>query len=374
MTLDVVLVSISLFTWGLGEGMFLIFQPLYLQQMGVDPTAIGAILGGAGIAMTLAQLPAGYLSDRIGQRPVMWTSWVMGVLATGIMALAPSTGWFVGGLLLYGLTGFVTTPLNSYLAAARGRLGVGRTLTFVQSLYNLGAVIGPGLGGWIAQRYSIAFIYRWSFLVFALSTLIIFFVRKQGQDSHSADNGPKVFKNPRFLTLLPFVFVTLFVAYLPQPFAPNFLQNQHQLTLSEIGRLGSIGSLGTAVIMLVLGSLNPTTGLVVGQVFVGIFAFLLWQGTSQVWYAFGFFFVGGYRLSRSMILAFARSLVHINSTGLAFGMTEVVSGSAIFLAPLLAGLLYSVRPELIFIVSFALIGICILLNIWALPAIHKKYI
>src|SRR5512137_2648843 len=103
MTRDLVLVAISLFTWGLGEGMFLIFQPLYLQQMGVDPKIIGVILGGAGIAMSMAQLPAGYLSDRIGQRPLMWASWVMGMLATGIMALAGSTAWFSIGILFYGL-------------------------------------------------------------------------------------------------------------------------------------------------------------------------------------------------------------------------------------------------------------------------------
>ncbi len=374
MTRDLLLVAISLFTWGLGEGMFIIFQPLYLQQMGIDPKIIGVILGGSGLAMSIAQLPAGYLSDRIGQRPLMWASWVMGMLATGMMALAGSSLWFVAGVLVYGLTGFVTSPLNSYLAAARGRLGVGRALTLVQSLYNLGAVIGPTLGGWIAQQYSISAIYKWSFLIFGISTLIVFLIRKQGLEAHTEDNGPKIYKNPRFLALLPFVFLTIFVAYLPQPFAPNFLQNQHQLTLSEIGRLGSISSLGTAAIMLVLGNLNSTAGLVIGQVFVGIFAFFLWQGTSQVAYAFGFFFMGGWRLSRYMILAFARTLVHINSTGLAFGTIEMMNGVAVFLAPLLAGFLYAVQPELIFIVSLALLGVCILLNLWCLPFLQNKYI
>lgn len=374
MTQDLLLAAISLFAWGLGEGMFLIFQPLYLQQMGVDPTLIGAILGGAGIAMALAQLPVGYLSDRIGQRPLMWASWILGALATGTMALAGSAAWFTIGVLLYGLTGFVSTPLNSYVAAVRGRLGVGRALTLVQSLYNLGAVIGPGLGGWIAQRYSISAIYRWAFLIFTLSTVIIFFIRKQSPEPYPEDRGLKIYKNPRFLSLLPFVFLTIFVAYLPQPFAPNFLHNQHQLTLSEIGRLGSISSLGTALIMLILGNLNPTTGLVVGQVFVGIFAFFLWRGTSQVAYAFGFFFMGGFRLSRYMILAFTRSLVHINSTGLAFGIVEMVNGVAVFLAPLLAGFLYSIQPELIFISSVGLLAVCILLNLWALPFLQKKYI
>src|SRR5512146_1394341 len=117
MSRDLLLVAVSLFTWGLGEGMFLIFQPLYLQQLGADPQAIGAILGGAGIAMTVAHLPAGYLSDRIGQRPIMWASWALGMLATGIMAWSGSTIGFVSGLLLYGFTGFVTSPLNSFVAA-----------------------------------------------------------------------------------------------------------------------------------------------------------------------------------------------------------------------------------------------------------------
>ncbi len=58
-----------MFTWGIGEGMFLIFQPIYLEQLGADPLLIGAILGAAGITMAIAQAPAGHLADRIGPGP-----------------------------------------------------------------------------------------------------------------------------------------------------------------------------------------------------------------------------------------------------------------------------------------------------------------
>ena len=56
MARDLILIAISLFTWGLGESAFFSFQPLYLQQLGADPLRIGAILGGYGLAATLAQL------------------------------------------------------------------------------------------------------------------------------------------------------------------------------------------------------------------------------------------------------------------------------------------------------------------------------
>jgi hypothetical protein len=31
MTRDLILVALSLFAWGLGEGMFIFFQPIYLR-------------------------------------------------------------------------------------------------------------------------------------------------------------------------------------------------------------------------------------------------------------------------------------------------------------------------------------------------------
>ena len=44
MNRNLLLVAISLFTWGVGEGLFIYFQPLYLQQWGADPLMIGAVL------------------------------------------------------------------------------------------------------------------------------------------------------------------------------------------------------------------------------------------------------------------------------------------------------------------------------------------
>ena len=373
MTRDLILVAVSLFTWGLGEGMFLFFQPLYLQQLGADPRAIGGILGGVGIAMTVAHLPAGYLSDRFGQRPLMWASWIIALAATGIMALSTSMAMFIVGMLLYAFTAFVVSPMNSYVAAMRGKLGVGWVFSIMQSMYNLGAVIGPTLGGIIAQQSSIIIIYRWAFLVFCVSTAIIFFIRKTIPQAHfESQPGEHAFTNRRFLALLPFLFLTTFAAYLPQPLTPNFLQNQRHLTLEEIGNLGSIGSLGTAVIFLTLGKLNPILGLVLGQAFIGLYAGFLWQGNATIWYMLSFFFLGGFRLSRSMGSAITQSMVHINSTGIAFGTVEAVNGLAMFLAPLLAGFLFEQQPELVYLVSLVLIFASISLNIWLLPGLKSK--
>jgi MFS family permease len=174
---DLLLTSISLFTWGLGEGMFLYFQPLYLQKWGANPVEIGGILGVIGIAMAVVQAPSGYLADRVGSRPIMWSAWLLGMIATTLMALAKSLPVFVVGMIAYGLTSFVNAPMNSYIIKVRGKWGVERSLTFVDAMYNFGAVAGPVIGGLIGERLGLPVVYRIAAMIFCLSTSIIFFIR-----------------------------------------------------------------------------------------------------------------------------------------------------------------------------------------------------
>ncbi len=155
MSRDLILLGLSLMTWGIGEAMFFIFQPLYLQQLGANPVTIGAIYGAAGIVMSVAHIPAGHLADRIGRKPLLLASWILAMVSTWAMALAPSLPFFVIGMLLYNLTAFVSSPLSSYITAARGKLSVERALTLVSALYNTGAILGPWLGGQVGERFGL---------------------------------------------------------------------------------------------------------------------------------------------------------------------------------------------------------------------------
>ena len=368
MSRDLLLVSFSLMIWGMGEGMFFIFQPIYLQQFGADPRMIGGILGALGLAMAAAQAPAGYLADRIGSRGLMWGAWITGIVAAGLMALGQSLWVFVAGLLLYGITAYVSTPMNSYVADMRGSWGLGKAFALTQALYSLGAVGGPALGGWIGEQFGLRSVYLGAFVVFIFSFSVIVFIRPQPVQKPT-HTGPilKLHRNSRFMFLLPFFFLTILGAYLPQTLTPNYLQNQQGLSLSQIGQLGSIGSLGVVAIMLALGGLSPIVGLLSGLVAIGLYALILWQGTSFTWFAVAYFFIGGYRLARSMILAYVRPVIPQNQTGAAFGLVELVNGIALFLAPVIGGWLYAFRPDSLYITSLILCGGAFLLILIFLP-------
>ncbi len=365
---DLILVIVSLFTWGIGEGMFFYFQPLYLQQLGASPVAIGSIVGGTGILLVLTQIPAGYLGDRFGRRQFLWLSWVIGCIATWVMAASNSLPFFVIGILLYGLTGFVTPPLNSYLTHARGKWTVAQVIAAASAAYNLGAVAGPSIGGAIAEQHGIKTLYFVAAGIFLVSTVMIFFIDRQPVENRPHEgNSSQLLKNSRFIALLGVVFITLFATYLPQPLAQNFLQNEKSVSLSNIGLLGSIASLGNAVLILGLGNLRSRKGFLVGQSAVLVFALALWLGSGMPWFMVGYFLMGGYKALRSLSLALSRPLIHASQMGMAYGFIDTVASIAIILSPGLAGLLYEISPALMFPVSVILIGISIVLALIFIP-------
>ena len=358
---DLVLMGLSLSVWGVGEGMFLYFQPLYLQKLGANAVTIGVILGAAGVSMAAAHIPAGHLADKYGPRPLLWASWIIATLAAGLMAAAHSLGVFVAGLLIYGLTSFVMAPMNSYITAARGKMSVGRALTLVSAMYNLGAIFGPALGGVIGDRYGLRTVYPIATSITVVSTVMIFFIHRQPAHSQAGSiSRLSLVKNPRFTGLLALVLVIMFALYLPQPLTPNFLQNQRQLSLSAIGQLGSIANLGNAILMLSLGHLDTLLAIGLGQAAVGIFSLLIWRGSGMLWYGLGYFCIGGYRLCRSMISAQVRPIVHPAQLGLAYGLVETVNSLTMILAPILAGFIYQRNPGSIYAVSLGLIGLSFL--------------
>jgi len=375
MNRNLFLVALSLFIWGIGEGLFIYFQPLYLQEWGSDPLMIGGIYSAMGIAMALAQIPSGYFSDRFGSRSFMLSTWVLGTIATWIMAIAWSLPTFVIGVVLYGLTGFVVAPMNSYITSVRGNMSIGRAITLCSGLFNLGAVVGPVTGGFIADKFGFKIIYTFAGVLFLISTIIIFLTAKKTEPHHAdqVSGQPKgIFTNYRFLAFLILTAITMFAVYLPQPLTPNFLQNQQQLSRTTIGILGAMGSLGNAVAMLVFGNLNAFTGFIIGQVWVLIFTAIYLKGNSAIWFGLGYFFMGGYRLCRSMVLAVSRSLVHPGQTGMAFGMIETANSVAVITAPILAGVLYNKAPYSMYSVSGWLITAVILFNLLILYTIQRK--
>jgi MFS family permease len=371
---NLLFVALSLMTWGVGEGLFYFFQPLYLQELGADPVQIGGFLGLVGIAMMVSYLPAGVLSDRFGRRPMLFIAWILGTLATLLLAFAPNLTVFVAGMVVYGFTSFVTVPLNSYITAARGRLSVGRTITLVSAAFNFGAILGPLIGGWVGQHYGLQMNFRLALGFFILSTAFIFMIHPQpvehSPSSKVSHELRSVFQG-RFIGYIALMFFCTFGMFLPQPLTQNFLVNERGVALTQIGQLLSARSLGITVLNLVLGHLNARLGYLIGQAGMAAFSLLILRGTSFPVYLVAYFLMGSYMTARNLTFAQARTLVQSANMGMAYGLLETMNSLAIVLGPPLAGLLYEVQPSLVYTISLILILAGLAANLMFSPVRRK---
>ena len=359
MSRDNRLLAFSLACWGLGEGLFIYIQPLYLRQLGADPVAIGAILAIAAAAVGLGHIPAGYVADRFGRKRVLLAAWGVGLVAVLVMFLAQDLWVFSAGLVAYTFTGFVIAPIYAYAVAARGQQSVQRAVTMVSSGFFAGTIISPALGGLIARLTSLRMVFGAASLAFVVSIVAMALITAQpraepetGQARYAA-----LFRNRRFLGFLLLILVAATAMQVGLPLMPNFVVEVRGYDVGLVGLLGSVNSMGVVALQLVFGQRLPRRAFMLAQVCLALSLALLLATTSPGWLFAVYFLRAGWYLSHSMAAAQVGRVVSAAESGLAFGMVETASSLATIIGPLAAGVLYARNPAAPFVVSLVLIGV-----------------
>jgi MFS family permease len=357
-------VASALLLWGLGEGLFFNFIPIYLdRQFLLSEYQIGVVLGVFGLSMAITHIPAGRLADRLGRRPLLLIAWVLGLISAVVMGLALSLPLYLVGLFGYGLTAFVSSPLSSYVTAARGNWQVSTVLSLTSATFGLGMVLGPVTGGWIGDHYGMRTSFLVASVVFVFSNIVMFFIEAQPIDHHDPEAPPpNLIHNKPFIVLLSVFAFAIFSMYLAQPLTPNFLEGVRGLSLSDTGIIFTAGALGNSLMAMLFSRIQPQRGFLLAQTLVILFATSIWKGTSLPIFALGYFLLGGFRAGRPMVMAQARELVHESQMGFSYGIMETISAIIFILTPPLAGILFERDPMIVYPMAIGLIIISIVVS------------
>lgn len=361
---NLIFIAFSLFFWGVGEGVFFNFVPIYLDiGFSLSKQQIGNILGAFGFFMAITHIPSGYLSDRFGRRPLLIGGWILGLVSTLFMGLTDSLPIYLIGVFGYALTAFVASPLSSYVTAARGTWNISATLALTSATFNIGMALGPLAGGWIAENYGMRTSYLVGAAMFFISTVFLVFVKSQPIDSHDPEAPPiTLWNNKRFVSFVFVVAFAIFAMYISQPLSPNFLSSVRNISLTETGWIFSAGALGNALLALTFSRVKPRGGFLFAQALVIIFAFILWKAASLPFFMLAYFLLGGFRAARPMYMSQARDLVHESQMGVTYGTMETVASIIYILTPPLAGFLFEIDPFILYPLSIGLILISIIVS------------
>lgn len=138
----------------IGSEMLFTLLAVYLAQLGASVQQVGLVFSVAAIVPLLLQIIGGWLSDTIGRLRTIAIGSVAASFGYVLLPLAPSWPWAILALSLEYVSGSMVGPsFSAFIAEQSGEADRGRVFGLTKAIYLTVAVIGPLLGGLLAQRY-----------------------------------------------------------------------------------------------------------------------------------------------------------------------------------------------------------------------------
>jgi MFS transporter, DHA1 family, multidrug resistance protein len=142
------LICLGLFVDLVGVGAIVPVRAIYARDAGATMAELGMMASGFLLGQFLFQLPGGWLSDRIGRKPLL----VAGVAVVGVMSflflLDDSPWYFITLRFLEGAAGGAIIPAaNAYVIDSVPAKERGAAFGWVGSANSAGFMLGPAIGG-----------------------------------------------------------------------------------------------------------------------------------------------------------------------------------------------------------------------------------
>lgn len=163
----------------IGSALVVPMLSLYAQTFGVSATLVGMLVTIFGIGRIVANFPSGWLSQRMGRRPLL----AAGPAITAVGAVgAALTGDFYWLLFWRFVQGVGSGMYQTVSLAALADLSTPQTRSRLVGLYQaalqIGASIGPFIGGYVAKYFGLAAPFWVLFLIAAVTFVLAIFTFK----------------------------------------------------------------------------------------------------------------------------------------------------------------------------------------------------
>ncbi len=292
--------------------MYPMLLPIYLTKLGASVGQVGMVFTISSLAILILQLFGGWVSDSIGRLRAIAIGSVGGIVGFSAMFIAPTWRWMVAAISISQIPYALVGPsFGAFIAENSQEENRGRVYGVTDTIYQITGILGPPLGGFLADAFGFKPMLLAATLIYAIAAgLRIWMARTMtpSEDTGSDDLSWSSLK--RSLTtmwgmlvgggVITWIFVTDGVRdtafRLTGELQPLYLEQIGGLSLQQIGILGSIFSGAMMVIPFLSGQLSDRTeervpismGFLL--IFIAIVVFLHVEGFfgfALVWIIFG---------------------------------------------------------------------------------------
>ncbi|TES93039.1 MAG: MFS transporter [Anaerolineales bacterium] len=153
------------------------FMSLYLADMGAGVSDIGFIFTVTSLVPLVLQIVGGWISDSIGRLKTIALGSVAGLIGGVGFWLAPNWEWVMISLgVTFIAVSMVSPSFSSFIADQTPEENRGKVFGITNSLFQVVGIIGPILGGYLAQNYSYKRMYFVAIILYASAAVLRFWM------------------------------------------------------------------------------------------------------------------------------------------------------------------------------------------------------
>ena len=378
----------------IAAAMYPMLLPIYLTELGASIQQVGLVFTATSLVSLLLQIFGGWVSDSIGRLKSIAIGSIGGVIGFLAVALAPSWQWMLVAMAIAMFPGALVGPsFGAFIAENSAEENRGRVYGIVGTIYQITGVLGPAAGGLLMGKFGFQpMMYAVVGLYGTAAVLRIWMattMKEAANEHRSNDLSMSSFKasigkmwalivGGGVLTWILITDGVRDIAFrLSGELQPLYLEQIGNLTVEQIGLLGSIFAIATMLTPMISGRLVDKTEervpIVIGFLFVfgAFFIFLntlTFLGFAAAWVTFGL----GVGMLNPAYQSLISKVVPQNMLGVFQGVFYSSIGLVSLPAPYIGAYLWDTfTPKLPFQITAA-VAVISIIPIWFKFKIPKK--
>ncbi len=356
-----------------GFGIVIPLIPQLIQDVsGYNPFLVGVVIGLYSLFQFIFTPIWGRLSDKFGRKPILAITLLLNVVAYGIIWLAPNLWIIMIGRILGGVATGNLPVVYAYVADTSKSQERTKRLALINSMFGLGFIIGPFLGGVTADQYGIHFPFLLTAILSLVNAIFVFFALPESNKALQKEIkieivNTKVIKEvltPKNISFLIFLFfltsasLALIIGILPlyteARFGWNELQTSYYFVAIGIGQFVTQAFL----IRLLLRKFDEPRLIKIGMLIFGISTIGIGLAFNEIFIILsGMISSVGFSLMNSNIQALISLESKPEEQGAVMGVAQSASALARVVGPITGGIM----AEIILPLPYYISGIIIFL-------------
>ncbi|ACL18295.1 multidrug efflux MFS transporter NorA [Desulfitobacterium hafniense] len=376
------LLLMNIFIAFLGIGLVIPVLPTLMRELGVNGTVVGYLTAAFAIAQLICSPFAGKAADKIGRKKVL----VTGLFLFGFSEVLFGLGQEIEVLFLARILGGVSSALimpavTAFIADITTLETRPKALGYMSAAINTGFIIGPGIGGFLADFGTRTPFFFAGALGAVAAILSIIFLKEPDRSNEAAEEEVPKLKTSIKRMLAPMYFIAFALILIAsfglsafESFFALFVDGKFFFTPKEIAFVITAGALlGALIQVLLFERLARRWGEIklirYSLILSGILIFLLTAVHSYVWILVvtTLAFIG-FDLFRPAVTSYLSKIAG-NEQGFVGGMNSMFTSLGNIFGPIIGGMLFDVDIDYPFYFSVAVMILGVIITLfWKEPS------